>query len=60
MTRKEEAFMIWQMLNLMQQLHALLNRHYFQGHLDLDPKQTEQAWANEWLFPDLERKRPGE
>jgi hypothetical protein len=56
MTRKEEAIVIWQVLNLMHDLQRLLNRHYFDDLLDLDLKEREQAYSNEWLFPDLERK----
>ncbi len=56
MIRKEEALIIWQILNLMRDLQTLLNRHYFDDLLDLDLKEREQAYANEWLFPDLERK----
>ena len=56
MTRKEEALIIWQILNLMRDLQTLLNRHYFDDLLDLDLKEREQAYRNEWLFPDLECK----
>ena len=52
MTRKEEALAIWQILKLMQDLQLLLNRHYFDDLVDLDLKEREEAYSNQWLFPD--------
>ena len=53
MTRKDEVFIMWQIVNLMQDLQRLLNRLYFDEFMDLDEKERTEAYSNEWLFSDL-------
>ena len=53
MNRTDEALFMWQVVNLMRDLQRLLNRRYFDEFMDLDEKEREQAYRNEWLFPEL-------
>jgi hypothetical protein len=53
MNRKEETLIMWQIDNLLRDLLKLLNRRYFDDFLELDEKERQEAYRNEWLFPEL-------
>jgi hypothetical protein len=53
MNRKEEVLIMWQIENLLRDLLRLLNRKYFDDFLELDEKERQEAYRNQWLFPEL-------
>ncbi len=56
MNRTEETLIMWQIVNLLHDLQRLLNRRYFDEFMQLDEKEGQLPYQEEWLFPELKNR----
>jgi len=53
MNRTADPTILWQLVNLLRNLHCLLNAPHPYPLTDPPPRETPQAAPDDWLFPEL-------